>query len=74
MSVKQTINPAKLFLGSCAEDKFGAGHILTGDQIRYKENDCWEIWNEHNSVYIECTDIVRILPNGDVEFLNTSHY
>lgn len=59
----------RVYLGSTSDDSLGVGTIIQGTDWRYHTNDCFEIWDGTN--WTECYDIVRVLPNGEVEWVDT---
>jgi hypothetical protein len=60
----------RTYLGSVSDDSIGIGTIVKGSDYRYHLNDCFEILLELG-YWIECYDVVRVLPNGEVEWIST---
>lgn len=57
-----------MYLGSSSDDRIGVGTIIKGTDVRYHLNDCFEILGM-DGVWEECYDVVRVLPNGEVEWV-----
>ena len=60
----------RTYLGSTSECSIGVGSMIKGVDYRYHLNDCFEILTPEGE-WIECYDVVRILLNGEVEWVDT---